>query len=145
MARSPVTKLIDGFHSLNEVEQKVFLDQVDPQPEQEAPAKKTRKKRTPRTGLPEAAKDVKADAPKGSGQFCTAIVPGLGVVCGETADKLIHDPKGGYGGYHPFSLVAPVAVPRSQRKSRSLKAAESSTANSEIETATVTAVGASGD
>lgn len=36
---------------------------------------------------------------------CVAKVPGLGVECGETADKLIHDPTGGYGGYHEFEAI----------------------------------------
>lgn len=128
--RSPVTLVIQQFNSLTEDEKKLCLDFIAPEPEQEVPVKKLRKKRTPRIGLPEATKDPKADTSKTEGQLCTAIVPGLGVVCGEAEDRLIHDPNGGYGGYHPFSVVALTVAPKSSRKSRSTKAAESSTPTS---------------
>lgn len=39
---------------------------------------------------------------KSKGSLCVAIVPSLGVVCGNTEDNGIHDPNGGYGGYHEF-------------------------------------------
>jgi hypothetical protein len=45
MARSPITQLIELFHGLTPDQQALFLDQVDPQPdEEEKPAKKARKK-----------------------------------------------------------------------------------------------------
>jgi hypothetical protein len=43
--RSPITQLIELFHGLTPDQQALFLDQVDPQPdEEEKPAKKTRKR-----------------------------------------------------------------------------------------------------
>jgi hypothetical protein len=45
MARSPITQLIELFHGLTSDQQALFLDQVDPQPdEEEKPAKKARKR-----------------------------------------------------------------------------------------------------
>jgi hypothetical protein len=47
MARSPITQLIELFHILTPDQQALFLDQVDPQPDEaEKPAKKARKKLT---------------------------------------------------------------------------------------------------
>lgn len=39
---------------------------------------------------------------KGKAALCIAIVPGLDVECGNPEDNGIHDPNGGYGGYHEF-------------------------------------------
>jgi hypothetical protein len=89
-------------------EQKCFLDLVDPQPEPEA-TKKASKKRGPRSsrasGMAAAIKnsiEQGKQASASTGQKCTAMVPELNVVCGNTEDNGIHDPNGGYGGYHEF-------------------------------------------
>ena len=43
MARSPITQLIEDFHNLSIDEQKLFLDLVDPQPEEQPKPKVKRK------------------------------------------------------------------------------------------------------
>lgn len=142
MARSPVTSMVEQYNALTEVEQKVFLDLVDPQPEPEAPAVKTRKKRASKSAKAQSLSSAIAKAPKvdtNAPAICFAQVPGLDVLCGEPEDALIHDPKGGYSSYHPFAASAPVAAKRSSRKS----SVAASTANSETEKETVLAVGAS--
>jgi hypothetical protein len=51
MARSPITQLIELFHGLTPDQQALFLDQVDPQPDEvEKPAKRTRKPAIARKG-----------------------------------------------------------------------------------------------
>ncbi|HEX7330368.1 MAG TPA: hypothetical protein VF290_02645 [Pyrinomonadaceae bacterium] len=128
--------MVEQFNALTEVEQRVFLDLVDPQPEPESAAKKTRKKRTTKSAKAQSlstairsSHEAKGDAPTSDGQLCTAKIPGLDVVCGETSDKLIHDPNGGYAGYHPFDTSAQPAEKRSRRKA----AGANITPNSEIE------------
>lgn len=142
MARSKVKENIDRFNEMSPEEQKLYLDFVAPEPEPEAPAKKSRKPRTTRTprmaGLPKPGSETpKAGASNGA--LCIAIIPGLNVPCNDPEDALIHDPNGGYGGYHPFQPVVPVAAKRSGRKS----ASTSSTASSETSKETVSAVGVS--
>jgi hypothetical protein len=62
MARSPITQLIELFHGLTPDQQALFLDQVDPQPdEKEKPAKKAREARMVREGC--AACDYFKSAP----------------------------------------------------------------------------------
>ena len=135
MARSPVTTLLDQFNNLTPEEAKVFLDLVAPEPEPEAP-KQTRKKRVARTpkqtGLP------KAEASNGA--LCIAQVPGLDVPCRNTEENGIHDPNGGYGGYHPFVSSAPIAAKRSRQK----KEGTSSTPSSEGEAASAMSASSGG-
>lgn len=140
MARSPLIetyKRVEGMvayvrENLNPGEYDLFLDMVAPEPEPEAP-KQTRKKRAART--PKQAGLPKAEA--GNGALCIAQVPGLDVPCGNVEENPIHDPNGGYGGYHPFVLSAPAAEPRSSRRRRSTKAKELSTPSSETPLASV--------
>lgn len=151
MPRSPIPDMIERFHNLTQEERKCFLDLVDPQPEPEPPAKQTRKKRTTKSAKAQSlesaiksSQEAKAEAPLVlDGTPCTATVPGLDVVCGETADKLIHDPQGGYAGYHPFEASAP-AQP-AEKKSRRKAATANSTPNSVTNSEGALAVGASGD
>lgn len=148
MARSPVTKVIESFNALTEEQKKLCLDFIapEPEPQPEAPAKKTRKKRAVRSAHAESLSAVIAKTPKAETDVpCAAHVPGLDIPCGERADSLIHDPQGGYASYHPFSLVAPIATPKSSRRSRSTKASESSTPNSETSSEGALAVGAGGN
>ena len=128
--RSPVTELLEKFESLNEVEQKVFLDLVAPEPE--APkVKQTRKKRSGSPAQKRGLPSVESSA------TCFAQVPGLDVLCGEPEDRLIHDPKGGYASYHPFVAVAPPAAKKSSRKNGSAKDKQLPTQSSEIPLAVV--------
>jgi hypothetical protein len=61
MARSPITQLIELFHGLTSDQQALFLDQVDPQPdEEEKPAKKARKATVVRKGQCAACDYLKA-------------------------------------------------------------------------------------
>lgn len=64
MARSPVTNVVEQYNALSEVEQKVFLDLVDPQPEPEAPAVKTRKKRASKSAKAQSLSSAIAKVPK---------------------------------------------------------------------------------
>lgn len=141
--RSPVTGMVDQFNALTEEQQKVFLDMVDPQPEPEqVKVKRTRKKKAEvptaqKRGLPPA----KADAPAVDSGWCVAKVPGLDVVCVNPEDNGIHDPNGGYGGYHPFVPPAQSAAKRSGRKGSGTNSGVSTEGEKEV----VSAVGASGD
>lgn len=49
-----------------------------------------------------APESLKSESGKDKKLLCIAKVPGSGLECHETADTLIHDPQGGYGGYHEF-------------------------------------------
>lgn len=139
MARSPVTNVINAFNSLTEDEKKLCLDFIAPEPEPDQPVKKPRKKRTTKSPKAQSLESVIKSSHEAKseaalvldGTPCTAKVPGLDVVCGETADRLIHDPNGGYAGYHPFSLVAPAVEPKPSRKNKGTKASESSIPSSE--------------
>jgi hypothetical protein len=84
-----------------------------------------------------AQKDPPADK-KTSDALCAANVPTLNVPCGEREDRPIHDPNGGYAGYHPFERSKPV---RAGRKSKQKSEASNST---NIEAGTESALAASG-
>lgn len=133
--RSRVTQLIQDFNALNEVEQKVFLDQVDPQPETGAPVKKTRKKRT-RSAHAESlsaaiAKTAKADADPG---------PNCGI-CGQPQNHSDHDLT--YLSSHQFE--APKSVASAARRSSRKGAGASSTPNIEAETESALSASSGGD
>lgn len=130
MARSPVTEVVKGYNALTEVEQKVFLDLVDPQPEPEVVVK-TRKKRTTKSAKAQSLSSAISRAPKpqrgtdeaeppkadiNSNARCTAQVPTLDVPCGELETNRIHDQTAGYASYHPFASSVPSATRRSSRK-----------------------------
>lgn len=127
--RSPVTAVIQSFNALTEDEKKLCLDFIAPEPEPEPQVKQTRKTRKRAEPLSDERRQAvhKRGLPQSNGQLCTAMVPGLNVECGNLEDNGIHDPNGGYGGYHPFESSAPVV----ERKSRRKAAAASSTQSSE--------------
>jgi len=77
--------------------------------------------------------------------LCVANVPTLNVPCQSSKLNLIHDPNGGYAGYHEFEGPKPVA--RASRKSKAKSEAALSDQSSEIEKeiATGAANVASGD
>lgn len=80
-----------------------------------------------------ASAPAQSDSPadkKDSGAPCIANVPTLNVPCGEREDRPIHDPNGGYAGYHPFETPKPVA--RAPRKSKAKPGETSSVPSSEI-------------
>ena len=135
MARSPLTdtyKRVQGMvfyvqENLSEDDYLLFLDMVVPEPEPEAPAQKTRKKRDKSAraqSLSSAiAKTPKADTEPdeaaeraqeiiGNGALCIAKIPGLDVVCDSAKSYPIHDPNGGYGGYHEFVSAVPAGKKR---------------------------------
>lgn len=103
--RSKVTGLIQDFHALNETEKQVFLDLVDPQPEQ-VPVRRTRKKRA--TSAPPAAQKrglpQSLETPAESGAKCG--------ICGNVKDHSDHDRN--YIKSHDFE-------PTGQKRSRKLK------------------------
>lgn len=108
MARSPVTDVVQRYSALTEVEQKVFLDLVDPQPEPAVPAKQTRKKRGP-SKKAQSLSDAISKTPKvvSSTDPCVyeyakdgPVNPGI--VCGELASNGVHDEAMGYASYHEF-------------------------------------------
>lgn len=140
--RSPVTDLIQRFNALNEVEQKVFLDQVDPQPEPEVAAKKTRKKRTYVTARAASISAAIAKTPKaGTGSTTLdADAPKCGI-CGNVPDHSDHDPT--YLSSHVFE--APKSASSATRRSSRKGAVTSSTPNSETSSEGSLAVGAGGD
>lgn len=142
MARSPIPDLIKAFQEMTPEERACFLDLVDPQPEPEpAKQKRKRKKATP-DGKSEHALSLKEKiqgTPDTKSNSRCVFQHDDERVCGEVATNPVHDPNGGYAGYHVF--VAPVdsAGKRSSRKG----AAASNTANTEAEMES--AIGASGD
>lgn len=108
MPRSRVTELIERYNALNEVEQKVFLDQVDPQPEPAVPAKQTRKKRG-RSKKAQSLSDAISKTPKVESdtdpcvyQYAKDGPVNAGMVCGELANNGVHDETMGYASYHEF-------------------------------------------
>lgn len=106
--RSPVTEVIERYNALTDEQQKVFLDMVDPQPEPEAPAKQTRKKRgrSPRAQSLASAVSRTPKAESNSDpciyQYAKDSPVNAGMVCGELASSGVHDETMGYAGYHPF-------------------------------------------
>src|SRR5687768_2703222 len=77
-------------------EYNLFLDLLVPEPEAEQPKVKRRRK----------SKTVSATPPKKKGLPAVNSEGPCSVEnCGETADNAIHDPKGGYAGYHEFQPV----------------------------------------
>lgn len=122
--RSRVTGLIEQFKALNETEKQVFLDLVDPQPEQ-TPIKRTRKKRA--TSAPPAAQ--KRGLPQAT--ETTAENTAKCGICGNVKDHSDHDRN--YIKSHDFE-------PTGQKRSRKPK--DVPPVSSEAEPA---AVGASGD
>lgn len=147
MARSPVTAMVQQFNALSDVEQNVFLDLVDPQPEPEPQVKQTRKKRTTKSPKAQSLSsaitsslEAKADAPQVfNGAPCKANVPGLDVECGEPEDNRIHDITAGYASYHTYSSSAPVAEKKSRRRGAAANNTQNTETNSEA------AMSASGD
>lgn len=143
--RSPVTALIQQYSALSDVEQKVFLDLVDPQPEPQ-PVKRARAKRGTgakskrAAGMAEAIKNsLEAQQPLILNEDVEAEETGpLCGACGHIADYQDHfkpSPQ-----YHEFD--APKFVARAQRKSKQKKEEPGSIPNSEIETETAIGVGA---
>ena len=122
--RSPVTAMVTQFQSLSEVEQKVFLDLVDPQPEPEP--KRTRNKRAEplsserrqslhKRGLPQTL------APEDSEIKCG--------ICGNVKDHPDHDKT--YLQSHDFEGPKPA---RAGRKSKPKSEAPPSGQSSETGT-----------
>jgi len=103
MPRSTLTETVDRLNSLvnqilglNEEERGYVLDQILPEPEEQPKQKKTRKKRAAsatnqRRGMP---------TPREGNGNCVALVNDT--PCDEPQSSPIHDPKGGYAGYHEF-------------------------------------------
>jgi|ERR1041385_8268053 hypothetical protein len=143
--RSPITTLIQQYSSLSDVEQKVFLDMIDPQPEPQ-PVKRARAKRGTgakskrAAGMAEAIKSsLEAQQPLIENEDVQAQEDGpLCGACGHGADYQDHfkpSPQ-----YHEFD--GPKSVARAPRKSRQKKEEPGSTPNSEIETETALSAGA---
>lgn len=122
MARSPLTETIARVNgmvryvqeNLNPDEYDLFLDLCVPEPEPEAakPVKKKRKSssKSPRASGMAAAinrnlRQRRDELPEQCAQELTN-----GGTCAFPEDHLIHDPKGGYSGYHPFVSPAPSAA-----------------------------------
>lgn len=118
MSRSPLTetfKRVQGMvfyvqENLSAEEYMLFLDMVDPQPEPEAPAKKTRKKRTTRSARAQSLSTVIQESVGkphlGDGPVCTA--------CFHTEDYEDHQQPSPH--YHPFAPPAPAVAGKSRRK-----------------------------
>lgn len=69
-----------------------------------SPAPAVTKQSSPKRGAQKstASTETKTEGASSAGVKCIAKLPGLDVECGELADALIHDPKGGYASYHEF-------------------------------------------
>lgn len=141
--RSPLTstiKRVKGMiayvrENLDEGEYDLFLDLILPEPEPLKAAKKGRKKSSKggskssrASGMAAAISNslnqrrrVAGDNPELTGPTCAKDG------CSWKEEDLIHDPRGGYAGYHPF---VPAAQPTRGRSSTNGEAG-SSTANSE--------------
>lgn len=142
MARSPVTAMVQQFNALSDVEQNVFLDLVDPQPEPEPQVKQTRKKRTTKSPKAQSLESVIAKTPKAESDSNGAVdetpVANCGI-CGHPADHPDHDRT--YLKSHDFE--APKSVATATRRSSRKAAAANITPSSE--TGAGAAMGASGD
>lgn len=143
-----VQPLVDQFMDLSEEEQAVFLDMVDPLPEEPElevkPAKKTRKKsnkpasKSARgqslSNVIQRTAKVRVDDDDEDGPRCTFIM-GDNVPCNDTEHSLVHKRDGGYLGYHEFQPAGKSSAPRAGVKSSMNGAEQSSTPNLETETA----------
>ena len=97
MSRSPLTpkireaqSFIDQLNGLEPDVRDLVLDLLLPESEEQSKQKKARKKRaTSRRGMPER-----------ESENCLAVVNDK--PCDQPGASLIHDPKGGYAGYHEF-------------------------------------------
>lgn len=125
-----VMPLVDQFNALNDNQQAIFLDMVDPLPD-ELPTKPVKRK-----GNKKAEKSRRAASLAGAiggarpaADAACAFTYNDGKVCGQGWPNAIHDPGAGYAGYHPFQSPQPAT----RQSSRSGEAA-SSTASSEAET-----------
>jgi hypothetical protein len=116
MARSPITQLIELFHGLTPDQQALFLDQVDPQPnEEEKPARKARKRsagKSRRASGMAAAINKNLQRQHQSAELCTHVSEDGDdpATCGEPEGNGIHDPAMGYRDYHPFAAPAQSAA-----------------------------------
>ena len=121
----PEARIIQLFNELPDESRRIVLDIIRAQ----TIAPKPRKKAEPKAV---AAKPMEI---KDAG---VCLMPD----CNLPKDSPIHDPKGGYEGYHPFvwSTSARTARRRSSRKSDSSKAGGASAVSSEIDSAAVSAV-----
>jgi hypothetical protein len=130
----PEAKIITLFTALPDDSKRIVFDVIR---SQTATPRKVAAKKSKTASAP-AQNDLPAD--KKSDVECIANVPTLDVPCGERADALIHDPKGGYASYHPFEPAKSVA--RAPRKSKPKDTHSLSVA---IEKEKSAAVGSGGD
>ena len=89
--RSPVTTLVTQFNSLNDAEQALFLDLVDPQPEESAKPKPKRKAKGKSARASSLADAIKS-SPKPREPICAT--------CGNVEDYVDHSEPS--PSYHPF-------------------------------------------
>ena len=107
MARSPITDVVQAFNTLTMDEQRIFLDLVDPQPdeEEEQPEKPKRKrKKTSKSPRASSIQQAITGTSTGRGAMVLCDFEIDGKVChGEPGDG-IHDHAMGYSGYHEFQV-----------------------------------------
>lgn len=112
MARSPITDVVKAFNTLTMDEQRIFLDLVDPQPdeEEEQPEKPKRKrKKTGKTPRASSIQQAIAGTGKPAPVLCAHVSDNGDdpTTCHELQGNGVHDKNLGYVDYHEFQ--APLA------------------------------------
>ncbi len=143
--------IVGQLLGLNEEERGFVLDRVAPMPEPEQAAKKSRKKTGRKSGSKSSrasslgatikgnldqrrtASDLTND-PSLTGPACTK------EGCDWKAEDLIHDPNGGYAGYHEFQPAGKSTAPSARGRSSTNGGAMNGTVNSADETVSAGAV-----
>ena len=91
--RSPVTQLIEDFHNMSVEEQKLFLDLVDPQPEEQAKPKVKRKAKGKSARASQMSEQIKTNLGQRAKEPICA-------TCGNVEDYVDHSEPS--PSYHPF-------------------------------------------
>ena len=126
----PEAKIITLFNSLSDESKRIVLDVIKAQAA--APRKASTKKQA----------SAPAPLPVDKKPRCNFAAPDEDI-CDRFEDNLIHDPNGGYVGYHPFEPSKSVA--RAPRKSRQKSESTPSIQSTEGETVNAMSASSGGD
>lgn len=104
---SPEAQIIALFTGLSDESKRMVmfgLNAITMNESPKSPAPAAAKKSSPKRAAPPLIPNTVdgTDDASNAGPKCVATVPGLDVPCGNKQDNGIHDPNGGYGGYHEF-------------------------------------------
>jgi hypothetical protein len=110
------TALLETLRGMNDSERELLVESLSPakgQGKKKATKKPASTSGNSRRGLPltEVGKPLDGGVSKMRCAYTDGDDP---TACGDYADGPIHDPKGGYGGYHPFVALTTARGARNQ-------------------------------